>query len=88
MIRQIVQERDVTRDIESAFKEYRLVDEAIHSLEWTLARAPESGMHRTGRYWGYIQRGHRAYRIPQIAVMYTFTDDEVVIHAIAFRPEQ
>lgn len=84
--RTVIQERVVSRDIEDAVKSYRMVDEAIQSIEWTLAHKPDIGIHRNGRYWVYMQNGFRIYRIPEIVVLYSFTDDEVTLHAIMFRP--
>jgi hypothetical protein len=53
MIRTVVQEREVSQDFEDARKSFRLVDEAVQALEWFLARTPEKGVHRKGRYWVY-----------------------------------
>jgi predicted membrane-bound dolichyl-phosphate-mannose-protein mannosyltransferase len=84
--RTIIQDRTVSQDIENAVVSYRLVDEAIQSLEWTLAHKPEVGVHRSGRFWLYMQEGFKIHRVPEIVVLYSFTDDEVILHAIMFRP--
>jgi len=85
-MRTVVQDREVTQDIEAAKKSYRLVEGAIQGLEWLLARNPKEGIHRTGKYWLYNQAGVKIHRIPEITVLYSFTDDEVTLHAIMFRP--
>lgn len=85
-MRGVIQDREVSQDIEEARRFYRLVDESIQSLEWTLSRKPEQGAHRSGRYWAYMQNGFKVHRIPEIVVLYSFTDDEVTLHAIMFRP--
>jgi hypothetical protein len=87
--RTVVQDRQVSKDVEAAFhSSYRLVDEAIDGLEWTLAHNPNAGVHRTGRYWIYVQAGFKIHRVPEIVVLYSFTDDQVTLHAIMFRPAQ
>lgn len=85
--RTVIQDRQVSKDIEEAVhSSFRLVDEAIQSLEWTLAHKPEIGVQRSGRFWGYVQAGFKIHRIPEIVVLYSFTDHEVTMHAIMFRP--
>lgn len=84
--RTVIQERAVSQDIENAVHSYRLVDEAIQSLEWTLAHKPEIGVHRRGRFWVYMQDGFKIHKIPEIVVLYSFSDDAVILHAIVFRP--
>lgn len=84
-MRGIVQDREVTQDIEASKKAYRMVDEAIRGIEWTLSHDPQAGTHRSGPYWVYAQNGFRVHRIPEIVVLYSFTDDEVTLHAIVFR---
>jgi hypothetical protein len=85
-LRTVVQDKTVSQDIEDAVKSYRMVDEAIQSIEWTLSHDPQRGIHRAGRFWVYLQSGFKLYRIPEVVVLYSFTDDEVTLHAIVFRP--
>jgi hypothetical protein len=88
--RDIAFERTVTQDIEEAIKDkhYRMVDEAMQGVEWTLAHKPESGVHHKGRFWVYKQIGFKPHRIPEIVVLYTFTDDKVTLEAVLFRPAE
>jgi hypothetical protein len=51
----------------------------------TLSRDPQAGTHRSGPYWVYAQNGFKVHRIPEIVILYSFTDDEVTLHAIVFR---
>lgn len=89
MMRTVIQDRQVSKDIEDAVhSSYRLVDEAVQSIEWTLVHKPEIGVHRSGRFWVYMQSGIKIHRIPEIVVLYSFTDDEVILHAIVFRSAQ
>jgi hypothetical protein len=85
-IRTIVQSREVIQDIDAASKTYRRLDDCIRALEWRLAKSPEKGVFRTGRYWIHRQRGIASLNIPEISVLYSFTDDEVEMHAIYIRP--
>lgn len=85
-LRTVIQERAVSQDIERAIRIYRLVDEAVQAIEWTLSHNPQKGLHRKGRYWVYLQTGFKPHRVPEIVVLYSFTDDEVTLHAIVFRP--
>jgi hypothetical protein len=88
VMRGVVQEREVSQDIEIAKKTYRLVDDAICGIEWTLSRNPQAGTHRSGPYWIYAQNGFKVHRIPEIVVLYSFTDDQVTLCAIIFRPAE
>jgi N-acetylglucosamine-6-phosphate deacetylase len=83
--RGVFQDREVTQDVETAKKSYRLVDDAISGIEWTLSHDPQAGIHREGPYWVYAQKGFKVHRIPEIVVLYSFTDDDVTLHAIMFR---
>lgn len=87
-LRDIAYERTVPKDIEEARQDrhYRMVEEAMEGLEWTLAHKPEAGIHHAGRFWVYKQIGFRIHDIPEIVVLYTFTDHKVIIQAIVFRP--
>jgi len=85
VMRDVVQDREVTQDIETAKKTYRMVDEAICGIEWTLSHDPQAGTHRSGPYWIYAQNGFKFHRIPEIVVLYSFTDDRVTLNAIVFR---
>jgi hypothetical protein len=85
MHRTVIQDREVSQDIASARKKFRMVDEAIQAIEWTLSRNPDLGIHRSSEYWLYNQQGFKVHQIPEIVVLYSFTDDEVTFHAIVFR---
>lgn len=84
-MRTIVYDAEVWQDIEAASKNFRLVRESIEGLEWYLSRKPEGGAHRSGIYWVYLRAGFKTERIPDITLLYSFTDDEVTFHAITFR---
>lgn len=85
-MRTIIWSQESSQDIHSASKIFRRLDDSIRALEWRLARSPQKGVHRTGRYWLHRQKGIVDLEIPEITVLYSFTDDEVEIHAIVIRP--
>lgn len=85
VMREVVQDREVSQDIETAKKTYRMVDDAICGIEWTLSHNPQAGTHRSGEYWVYAQNGFKLHRIPEILVLYSFTDDQVTLCAVVFR---
>lgn len=87
-LREIIYERTVSQDVEAAVhdKHYRMVDDAMEALEWTLAHKPDAGVLRSGRYWLYKQTGFKIHGIPEIVVLYTFSETQVILYAIMFRP--
>jgi hypothetical protein len=87
-MRTVVQDREVTQDIEAARKQFRRLDDSIMALEWRLGHQPTDGVHRENKYWLYRQRGFASRDIPEISVLYSFTDDTVELHAIHIRPAE
>jgi hypothetical protein len=85
-MRTIVYSREASLDIDSARKAFRRLDNCVSALEWRLARGAEKGVHRTGKYWMHRQKGIAELELPEITVLYSFTDDEVEIHAVVIRP--
>jgi hypothetical protein len=88
IMRVVVQERDVTKDVEDARHAFRMIDDVMMAIEWTLCRDPNVGIHKEGRFWVYGQAGFRIHRIPDTKVLYSFTDEQVTLHAIIFRPAE
>jgi len=87
-LRTLIHDPEVSQDIDAASKTFRLVHESIEAIEWYLSRRPEAGTHRSGIYWIYRQSGCKALKIPDITVLYSFTDNEVTLHAALFRGSQ
>jgi hypothetical protein len=85
--RTIVHDPEVDQDIESARRLYRLVEGSVMSIEWDLAQNTQIGVHRRGRYWVYVKQGKKIHRVPEVTVLYSFSDDEVIFYAITFRPQ-
>ncbi len=85
VIRTVIQDREVTQDITTAKASYSMVDDVVSGVEWTLAHDPQAGVHHKGEYWVYAQAGFKIHRIPEIVVLYSFTDNEVTLHACVFR---
>lgn len=84
-MRTVRQEREVSRDLDEAANRYKRAEMAYMALEWTLAHNPNLGEHRSGRYWLYAQPGKRDFEIPDLTVLYSFTDDEITLHAVVVR---
>jgi hypothetical protein len=72
--------------MDRATREFARGEMAYRSLEWTLAHKPEKGTHFKGRFWVYSQSGDHAWHKPDLTVLYSFTDDEVTLHAVIARP--
>lgn len=71
--------------VEAAAASSARFEDAFMGLEWLLARSPNRG--RRGRIDGanvriYVQRGDRTAGTPEIWVVYTYNDDQVVIKAL------
>ena len=87
-MRTVIFSREAQQDIDSAAKLFRRLEDSIRALEWRLAHRPIDGVHRSGRFWIFRQTGIAALNIPEISVLYSFTDDEVEIHAVLIRPAE
>lgn len=81
--RTVVRYEGVSNACDEYEKTVHRFEEAYRALEWLLARNPFRGM-KIGRsdWYVYVQDGDRAARTPAIWVLYTFTDNEVFIHAL------
>jgi hypothetical protein len=63
------------------------IGEAWEALKWLICRTPEIGLSNSEGHYLYIQDGDELAGTPIIAVVYTFTTDEVIIHdASTFEP--
>jgi hypothetical protein len=85
-MRTVILSREVQRDIDAATNRFRRLEDCIQALEWRLSHQPMDGVHRSGRFWIYRQKGIVTLDLPEISVLYSFTDDEVEFHAIHIRP--
>jgi len=85
LMRTIAYDKEVQQDIDAARKVFRRLDDSIQALEWRLCHQPEGGVHRKGIYWIYRQKGIANLKIPEISVLYSFTDELVEFHAILIR---
>ena len=81
----MVQDREFSVDMDRAIKEFARGEMAYNALEWALAHDPQIGTHRKGRFWIYSQSGDKTVRKPDLTVLYSFTDDEVTLHAVVTR---
>lgn len=71
--------------VDDATPKFARFDQVFMGLEWLLARSPSRGLR--GRINGepvriYVQGGDTTAATPEIWVVYTYNDDEVVIKAL------
>ena len=60
-------------------------DEAWQALEWFLARKPGAGHFKTigtVTYYLYVQASDELAKTPDITVIYSFDEDQVVVYAV------
>lgn len=76
--------------IEKAREQYSRIDDSVDGLNWVLARKPESGS-RIGILdvdgndtvvYVYVQHHRDLSGIPFIRVVYSYDENQVVIHAL------
>jgi hypothetical protein len=83
-LRTIVEELDVEEQVDLWSEKFERFDEAWEGLQWLLCRTPDL---KEAMLWGDGTEGYRAYvaagdplaNTPDIWVVYTFTEAEVVI---------
>lgn len=87
--RSIVPDHSAQQKIDEASASIRRFDEVWRGLEWLLARSPEARAHKIvdGRqYWLMVRSGDSLAGTPTVAVVYSFTDDEVFVHGVNVLP--
>jgi hypothetical protein len=86
ILRSIVYSDDAQVDVDAAREEFPRLEDAIQALEWRISHRPTDGINRKGNFWVFRQRGLAAQGIPEISILYSFTDEIVELHAILIRP--
>jgi hypothetical protein len=81
-MRTVVCEKEAQQDIDSNSSSFARLEDSVRALEWRLCRKPND---RKGKFWLYRQKGSETLNIPEISVLYSFTDDQVTFHAIYIR---
>jgi hypothetical protein len=88
--RSIIQEPGVSQNIDAARKNWPRLDDAWAGLEWLLARkASTLGLAREEGgvlYRAYKQGGDSLASTPDILILFTCTDDQVIVHATRITP--
>lgn len=85
-IRTVILSQEAQRTHDDALTAFPRFDEAYQGLEWRIARSPAQGA--KGRYSEalgvyvclVVQEGNWIAETPEIWVLYTFDDQEVLIH--------
>jgi hypothetical protein len=78
--RTVVEDTAAQEAADSFSDEHPRIGEAWEGLKWLLCRTPEIGDPNGGGQYLYIQAGDELAGTPIIAVVYSFTSEEVVIH--------
>lgn len=84
-LRTIVEDDGVSASIEAACADYPRGEEAVDGLRWVLARHPGSGkvvkVHGAD-FLVYVQDDRNLSGNPFLRVIYTYNEEQVVIHAL------
>jgi len=88
MLRQVIEDPDVTTRVETYCELYDRFRDAWDGLTWLLARTPEIGytLGLGAQIRVHKQEGHVWSQTPAITVLYEYTDDTVEIRAIRTTP--
>ena len=83
--RTVVLDPQPQRAVDAAMAVAPRFEEVFMGLEWLLARSPGRGL--KGRIndqtvWVYVQGGDRTADTPELWVVYTYDDEQVVIRAL------
>lgn len=91
VLRSVIQNNDVSRQVDQNADAFNRFNEAWQALEWLLARTPDIGIQNTeheGKYWLYVQAGDSLAGTPEISVVYSFTSSEVTLYSIRVVAQQ
>jgi hypothetical protein len=84
-MRTVITENTVSASVQIASKEFSRLDEQFEALEWRLAHRPENGVALKDGYMVYRQ-ARVLSNLPELTVVYTYTDHQVNILAIRIMP--
>jgi hypothetical protein len=85
LLRSIVLESEASAEHDAFAAAFPRFDEQWRGAEWFLARTPEVGVskqHEGIPIYLLVRRGDPLANTPDLAVIYTFDEKEVVVHAI------
>lgn len=87
LYRTVIEDPAAQEAADSFSNEHPRIGEAWEGLKWLLCRTPEIGIPNGQGQHLYIQAGDELAGTPIIAVVYTFTAEEVIFHdAKTFAP--
>ena len=87
-MREVIQESQVSEDIDKASKEYPRIYEAIAGLEWRLGHRPSDGVARKKPFYIFRQSGFPNLNIPDITVLYKYEGEAITIVRIKIEKPQ
>lgn len=85
VLREVVEELDVSNYVDLFTEKFPRFEEAWEGLKWLLSRnpAPKGSARREavsgGEYRSYVSASDPLAKTPEIWVVYTYTDDQVII---------
>jgi hypothetical protein len=88
-LREIVEENEAQHSAEVYSGEFPRFDEAWDALKWLLSRNPSIGAHKTVNgveYFLYVSESDLFAKTPTISIVYTYNEDQVIVHDIRATP--
>lgn len=84
--RTVVYDGSASKDLDRYTKLHSRFDDLWHGIEWKLCRKPETGTPRLvddpHKHLIYVFPSNELAQIPKVAVLYSYSDNEVNVHAI------
>jgi hypothetical protein len=80
MLRTIIFDPGVTRELYDIYGGAELADEAMEAVEWILSRDPEQGRDVGSGFWAIEHGGYGIWR--RVIFYYDFSDTEVWIQGL------
>jgi hypothetical protein len=87
-VREVIQEKEVSKAIDDACKDYPRIYDAIAGLEWRLGHRPQDGVARTAPFYVFRQSGFPNLNIPDITVLYRYEGEAITILRIKIEKSQ
>lgn len=84
VLRTVTEENEVQKTIDKLIAQHPRLEDVYEALKWRLSKRPESGTLIEEPYW--ILKSSNDFEIdniPMIKTLYSFNDEEVIIHSIS-----
>ena len=88
-LRTIVEEPWISAEVDSAAVRFERGEEAFNAIQWAIARDPKNGTPLNGNsVFEWVIQGAGSIGLPTVAVVYTVTENEIIIKAVRFEEAQ